>query len=93
MRLSDTNYIIALDVKDAYWQIPLEMKSREKTAFVFAGRPQYKFKVMFFGLCNAPSTMMRLMGKVMPQELKERVFVYLDDLVFSNNFRNHMYII
>lgn len=32
-RLQDTRFISAIDLKDAFWQIPLEEKSREKTAF------------------------------------------------------------
>lgn len=80
-RLSNTRYISSVDLKDAFWQIPLEMSSREKTAFVVPGRPLYQFKVMPFGLCNAPQRMSKLMDKVIPQELKDCVFVYLDDLL------------
>lgn len=90
-RLSKTKYITALDLKDAYWQIPLDLKSREKTAFVVPGRPLYHFTVMPFGLCNAAQRMMMLMDKVIPNELKETVFVYLDDLlVVSTTFEEHL---
>lgn len=91
MRLQDTCYISAIDLKDAFWQIPLENGSQEKTAFTVPGRPLYHFRVMPFGLCNAPQTMMRLMDRVIPSELREIVFVYLDDLlVFSKNFEDHI---
>lgn len=91
MRLSDTFFISAIDLKDAFWQIPLSKASREKTAFTVAGRPLYQYTVMPFGLCNSPQTMMRLMDLVIPAELKERVFVYLDDLlVFSRSFEEHL---
>ena len=91
MRLTGTTFISALDLKDAFWQIPLEKNSREKTAFIVAGRPLYQFSVMPFGLCNAPATMSRLMDKVIDTELKHRVFVYLDDLlIFSDNFEDHL---
>lgn len=90
-RLSKTKYISAIDLKDAFWQIPLDLKSREKTAFVVPGRPLYHWTVMPFGLCNAPQRMMVLMDKVIPQELKETVFVYLDDLlVVSIDFKSHI---
>jgi len=46
---------------------------------------------MPFGLCNATSTMSRLMDKVIPPHLRNEVFIYLDDLlVVSSNFENHL---
>ena len=36
MRLTETRFISALDLKDAFWQIPLESSSKEKTAFSVA---------------------------------------------------------
>ncbi|XP_058982088.1 uncharacterized protein LOC131803998 [Musca domestica] len=90
-RLGDTHFISAIDLKDAFWQIPLEELSRPLTAFTVQGRPHYQFKVMPFGLCNAAQRMCRLMDKVIPSELKDRVFVYLDDLlVVSQNFDVHI---
>lgn len=93
-RLSDTYYISSVDLKDAFWQIPLERQSREKTAFAVPGRPLYQFKVMPFGLCNAAQRLCRLMDKVIPARLRERVFVYLDDLlVVSPDFETHITIL
>ncbi|KAH8310171.1 hypothetical protein KR067_003595, partial [Drosophila pandora] len=44
-----------------------------------------------FGLTNAAQRLCRLMDKVIPQRLRESVFVYLDDLlVMSENFQEHM---
>lgn len=45
-RLPKANFISSLDLKDAYWQVPLEEKSREKTEFTVPGKPLYQFKVM-----------------------------------------------
>lgn len=56
-RIKDTHFISGIDLKDAYWQIPLHEKSREKTAFTVPGRPLYQFKVMPFGLSNAGQTL------------------------------------
>lgn len=89
-RLSDTHFISAIDLKDAFWQIPLDPNSRDKTAFTVPGRPLYRFTVMPFGLCNAPQTMCRLMDKVIPHHLQDRIFVYLDDLlVISATLEEH----
>lgn len=90
-RFSDPRFISSVDLKDAYWQIPLEKGSREKTAFTVPGRPLYQFKVMPFGLSNAAQSLSCLMHRVIPHELRDRVFVYLDDLlVFSNSFDEHI---
>lgn len=93
-RLSETRFISSLDLKDAFWQIPLAAESRDKTAFVVPGRPLYQFKVMPFGLCNAPQTMSRLMDKVIPHRLHDKIFVYLDDLlIISASYEEHIYLL
>jgi hypothetical protein len=90
-RLPKANFITSLDLKDAYWQVPLEEKSREKTAFTVPGRPLYQFTVMPFGLCNATNTMSRLIDKVVPFHLKNEVFIYLDGLlIVSSGFERHI---
>ena len=93
-RLGDTHYISSVDLKDAFWQIPLDPESRTKTAFTVPGRPLYQYTVMPFGLCNAAQRMCRLMDKVIPSRLRERVFVYLDDLlIVSPDFQTHISLI
>ncbi|XP_030385488.1 uncharacterized protein LOC115632467 isoform X1 [Scaptodrosophila lebanonensis] len=90
-RLPKAMFISSLDLKDAYWQIPLDVSSRDKTAFTIPGRPLYQYKVMPFGLTNAAATMTRLMDKVIPPSLRNEVFVYLDDLlIVSNSFESHL---
>lgn len=90
-RLKDTHYISGIDLKDAFFQIRLTESSKEKTAFVVPGRPLYQYKVMPFGLCNGPQTMSRLMDRVIPSRLREKVFIYLDDLlVCSPDFESHI---
>lgn len=89
--LHETFFISSIDLKDAFWQIELEEGSRDKTAFTIPGRPLYQFRRMPFGLCNAPQTMCRLMDRVIPPELREFVFVYIDDLlVVSKSFDTHL---
>jgi len=61
-RLQETYYISAIDLKDAFWKIPLETKSGEKAALTVPGRPLYPFTVMPFGLCNAAQRMQRNNG-------------------------------
>lgn len=90
-RIDETYFISSVDLKFAFWQIELEEESKPYTAFTVAGRPLYQFRVMPFGLCNAAQRLCRLMDKVIPQRLKENVFIYLDDLlVISDTFEKHL---
>lgn len=90
-RLPKANIISKLDLKDAYWQIGLSEKSKQLTAFTVPGRPLYQFVVMPFGLCTAPQTMCRLIDQIIPADLKNCVFGYLDDLVVvSEDFASHI---
>ncbi|CAD7089964.1 unnamed protein product [Hermetia illucens] len=90
-RLPKARFITSLDLKDAFWQIPLDEASKDKTAFTVPGRPLYQFVTMPFGLCNAPQTMQRLMDKVIPAHLRHQVFVYLDDLLLiTETFDQHL---
>lgn len=90
-RLPPVHWITKIDLKDAFWQIKLDPRSRPKTAFAVPNRPLYQFTRMPFGLCNAPQTLCRLMDKVIPYYLKSRVFVYLDDLlIVSQTFEEHL---
>ena len=53
--------------------------AREKTAFTMhAGL--YEFRVMPFGLCNAPATFQRLMETVLAGLTWDKCLVYLDDI-------------
>lgn len=90
-RLADTVYISCIDLKDAFWQVELHPDSKEKTAFTVPGRPQYQFRVMPFGLCNAAQRLCQLMDRVFPTVLRSNVSVYLDDLlVVSATFDEHL---
>lgn len=83
-RLDQTKYISSIDLKDVFWQIPLDEKSKRLTAFTVSGRLLYQFSVMPFGLCNARQRLCRLMHKVIPNHLHDRIFVYLDDLLITS---------
>lgn len=90
-RLGDTYFISAIDLKDAFWQIELDNDAKEKTAFTVPGRSLYQFARMPFGLCNAAQTMCRLMDQAIDPDLRESVFVYIDDLlVVSADFDSHI---
>lgn len=93
-RLRNAHYISSLDIRLAYWQIPVAASSREKTAFTVPGRGLFQFKRMPFGLHNAPATWQRFIDKLVAHEFEENVFVYLDDIIIiSKTFEEHIRII
>lgn len=89
--LKNVKYLTSIDLKSAFWQIPLEASSREKTAFSVPGRGLFEFVRMPFGLCNAPQTLQRLMDRIIGPEFEPKAFVYLDDcIIATNNFEDHL---
>ncbi|MCP4194461.1 MAG: RNA-directed DNA polymerase, partial [Planctomycetaceae bacterium] len=52
--IGNAKYFSSMDMGSAFWQIPIEEKSRPYTAFVVPGG-FYQWKFMPFGLCNAPA--------------------------------------
>lgn len=90
-KLREARFISSVDLKSAFWQVPLEASSQEKTAFSVLGRGLFEFSVMPFGLNNAAQTQQRLMDAIFGPEMEPNVFVYLDDIiVVNNNFEEHI---
>ena len=93
-QLGKAQYFTTLDLAAGYWQIQVHPDSREKTAFI-THRGLYEFRVMPFGLMNAPAAFQRLMQLVLmelnPEDGKDFVSVYIDDIiVFSASLEDHL---
>ena len=83
-------YFTTLDLTTGYWQVPMEAQSQEKTVFT-THSGLYEFRVMPFGLCNAPATFQRLMETVLAGLTCDCCMVYLDDiLVIGRTFSEHI---
>ena len=75
-----------VDLTSGYWQCDVEPSSREKTAFS-SHKGLFEFKVLSFGLCNAPATFERLMEMVLKGYQWEYCLCYLDDvIIFGSTF-------
>ena len=90
--LGGSQWFSTLDLKSGYWQVAMDPKDKEKTAFSIGGG-LWHFRVMPFGLCNAPATFERLMDHVLAGLPWNVCLVYLDDIIvhgrtFSEQLEN-----
>lgn len=93
-KLRNSRYLSSIDLKSAYWQIPVAPDSKDKTAFTVPGRGLYQFNRMPFGLHNSPATWQRLMDNMFGPLFEPYVFVYLDDIIITTpTFEKHLEIL
>ena len=68
----------------------MDLKDREKTAFCTPDG-LFEFKVMPFGLCNAPARFQRLMDTILAGLQWTNCQVYLDDIIIlGKTFQEHL---
>ena len=83
-------YFSSLDLISGYWQICMEEEDKEKTAFCTSHRGLYQFKVMPFGLMNAPGVFSQLISQVL-EGCEQFSTAYIDDILcFSETLEDHM---
>jgi transposase InsO family protein len=88
-QLGSAKYFSTLDLKSGYHQVRLRDQDKEKTAFN-TRYGQFQFKVLPFGLTNAPPTFQSLMNRVLEEFKDKFALVYLDDiLIFSPTLDQH----
>ncbi|GBO20384.1 Retrovirus-related Pol polyprotein from transposon 297 [Araneus ventricosus] len=88
--LNGSQWFSTLDLKSGYWQVEIQPEDKEKTAFT-TGQGLWQFKVMPFGLCNAPATFEQLMETVLRGLTSEACLVYLDDIIIvGRTFQEHL---
>ena len=84
------NWFTKLDLVRGYYQIKLEEKSKEYTAFS-TPQNQYQFKRLPFGLKNAGIAFQKAMQTVLAPFRSSNVVIYIDDiLIMTETFEEHL---
>ena len=78
--LGNQQWLSTMDLVSGYWQVAMSPEAKRKAAFV-TNEGLFQFRVMPFGLCNAPATFERLMDRDLCGMRWSRCLVYLDDVI------------
>ena len=87
-QIGNAKFVSTFDMLKGYWQVPLTQRAREISAFVTPSG-LYQYKVMPFGMKNAPTTFQRMVNKLVLDI--DGCEGYIDDVViFSDDWSDHI---
>jgi len=87
--LQGAKYFTSIDLAQGYHQIRIPPEDVPKTAFR-TPIGHFQYKVLSFGLTNAPATFQTAMNRMLSPYLRNFVLVYLDDiLIYSKTMEEH----
>ena len=79
-KLHDCTIFSSRDLQSGYHQIRIKDEDKPKTAMM-SPMGQFQFKVLCFGLTNAPAIFQRAMNKIFSEHIGKFVLVYLDEIL------------
>ena len=85
------DWMVSLDMKDAYFHIPVHPQSQRYLRFTFDGRT-YQFQALCFGLSTAPQVFTRVIAPIsrLMHLAGYRIILYLDDWLILAKSREEM---
>ena len=89
--IKENDFLASIDLKDAYFQIPIHQASRKFLRVALRGTV-YQFKVLCFGLCTAPQVFTRVFAVVSAWAHSRgiRLLRYLDDWLILASSRKEL---
>lgn len=90
-KIKDAKFVSKIDLTNGYHHVKLTERSKPYTAFTVPNKGLYQYKVLPFGLSNAPATFSNVMLKIFNPVIGKFVYIYLDDiLIYSNTYEEHI---
>ena len=90
-KLAKDCYFSKFDLSKGYWQVEMKKKDKDYTTFT-CHKGLYRFKVMPFGLVNAPATFSRIMRKRLVGS--EGLDNFIDDVLgHTPDWENHLIVL
>jgi hypothetical protein len=80
-RVVGCEWFTKLDLRDGYYLVRLKDEESENATTMRTRYGNFKYKVMPFGLVNAPATFQRMMNTILRPLLDQGVVVYLGDIL------------
>ena len=87
-KIGRAKFVSKLDLLKGYWQVPLTVRAQKLSAFV-TPTGLYQYKVMPFGMKNAPATFQRLIQQLTGDLVGCEG--YIDDvIIYSSSWEHHV---
>jgi len=92
-QVRDAQIFTNLDLKDGFHFIRIRKGDEWQTAFQ-TRYGHYQYRVMPFGLVNAPATFQTMMNEILREFLDQGAVVYIDDiLIYSQTLEEHIILV
>ena len=90
--LQAQDWMVKLDLKDAYLQVPIHPNHQHLLTFQWEGK-SYMFKCLPFGLSSAPRVFTKLLKPVVGflRQIGCRLIIYLDDMLILHQNREQLH--
>jgi hypothetical protein len=86
-KVGNAKYVSKFDLLKGFWQIPLSGRAKEISAFA-TPYGLYQYKVMPFGMKNAPATFQCLINRLIADI--DGCEAYIDVIIYSNTWETHL---
>jgi hypothetical protein len=87
-QLAGAQVFSKIDLRSGYHQIKIRVEDIPKTAFT-TRYGLFEYRIMSFGLMNAPAHFMYLMNSIFMPELDKFVVVFIDDILVYSSMEEH----
>ena len=87
--LAQSTIFSTIDLKSAFWQLPIRPEDTHKTAFTVPGMGHFEWKATSMGLCGAPGSFSMATDHIFGGQ--KNIICYVDDLlIHSATFTEHL---